>query len=187
MDRQLDERGSAILQRYREGLGMSVETNARVARCHGEGRLAGVVFEDGKAVEADILVACAGIQPNVEIAREAGLEVGRGVKVDSTMRTSDPDIFAGGDVAELPGSVSDLWAVSVAQGQVAAAAMFGREVAPAQPNTLVSLKLEGIDVKSYGLIEPGTTGQDATVAWVSFRRCSTFLKSRQAFRLKIER
>jgi NAD(P)H-nitrite reductase large subunit len=163
MDRQLDERGSAILQRYLEGLGMSVETNARVARCQGEGRLAGVVFEDGKVIEADILVACAGIQPNVEIAREAGLDVGRGVKVDSTMRTSDPDIFAVGDVAELPGSVSGLWAVSVAQGQVAAAAMFGREVAPAQPNTLVSLKLEGIDVKSYGLIEPATTSQEAIV------------------------
>ena len=109
------------------------------------------------------MVACAGVQPNVEIARQAGLEVGRGVKVDATMRTSDPDIFAIGDVAELPGSVSGLWAVSVAQGQVAAAALFGREVAPARPNTLVSLKMEGIDVKSYGLIEPGTADQEAIV------------------------
>lgn len=163
MDRQLDARGSAILQRYLEGLGMSVVTNARVERCYGERRLAGVLFEDGNAVEADIMVACAGVQPNVEIARQAGLEVGRGVKVDATMRTSDPDIFAIGDVAELPGSVSGLWAVSVAQGQVAAAALFGREVAPARPNTLVSLKMEGIDVKSYGLIEPGTADQEAIV------------------------
>lgn len=164
MDRQLDVPGSAILQRYLEGLGISVETNARVERCYGERRLAGVVFEDGKAVEADIMVACAGIQPNVEIALDAGLEVGRGVKIDSTMRTSDPNIFAIGDVAELPGSLSGLWAVSVAQGQVAAGAMFGREVVHAHSNTLVSVKLEGIDVKSYGLIKPATTGQEAIVA-----------------------
>jgi NAD(P)H-nitrite reductase large subunit len=109
------------------------------------------------------MVACAGVQPNVEIALDAGLEVGRGVKIDSTMRTSDPNIFAIGDVAELPGSLSGLWAVSVAQGQVAAAAIFGREEALAKPNTLVSLKLEGIDVKGYGLIEPATAGQEAIV------------------------
>lgn len=161
MDRQLDARGSAILQRYLEGLGVSVMTEVRVERCVGEGRLTGIALVGGETIPADILVACAGISPNLEIAREAGLAVGRGVKVDAMMQTSDPDIFAVGDVAELPGSVSGLWAVSTAQGRTAAAAVFGREVPYTEPNTLVSLKMDGIDVKSYGAIEPSGPDQEA--------------------------
>jgi NAD(P)H-nitrite reductase large subunit len=142
MDRQLDDTGSAILRRYLEGLGMTVVTEAILEGCYGEDRLAGVTLAGGQTIEADILIACAGIQPNVEIARDAGIEVNRGVKVDRAMRTSDPDIFAIGDVAELPGSISGLWAVSTAQARVAAAAVFGRDALYSDPNTLVSLKME---------------------------------------------
>jgi len=82
---------------------------------------------DGQVIEAEIVVACAGIRPNVGLAKQTGLAVDRGVKIDSAMRSSDPRIFTGDDLAELPGSISGLWAVSTAQRQIAAAALFGRE------------------------------------------------------------
>ncbi len=57
-------------------------------------------LDDGSAVEADAVLSAIGLRPHVDIAAEAGLEVGRGVKVDATGRTSDPHIYAIGDCAE---------------------------------------------------------------------------------------
>jgi NADPH-dependent 2,4-dienoyl-CoA reductase/sulfur reductase-like enzyme len=54
---------------------------------------------DVREVEADGVVAGIGIQPNVELARAAGLEVDDGIRVDGSLRTSQPDVFAAGDVA----------------------------------------------------------------------------------------
>jgi NAD(P)H-nitrite reductase large subunit len=160
MERQLDAKGSAILERYLAGLGIRVVTDVSGLTCRGDSRLETVQLADGEVMEAEIMVACAGIGPNAEIARDAGLEVERGVKVDRSMRSSDPDIFAVGDVAELPGSISGLWAVSTAQGRVAAAALFGRESSYSEPSTLVNLKMDGIDVKSYGLISASSAEQE---------------------------
>ncbi|NBC47378.1 MAG: FAD-dependent oxidoreductase [Gammaproteobacteria bacterium] len=62
-------------------------------------------FEDGGTLERDVVISAIGLKPNVELAARAGLDVGRGIKVDNTMRTSDPDIYAIGDCAELNGQV----------------------------------------------------------------------------------
>jgi prolyl-tRNA synthetase len=70
---------------------------------------------------AEIFLAATGIQPNIDLARAAGLEVRRGVIVDAGMRTSAADIFAAGDVCEFADEVPGLWAVAVEQARVAAA------------------------------------------------------------------
>jgi NADPH-dependent 2,4-dienoyl-CoA reductase/sulfur reductase-like enzyme/ferredoxin len=163
MDRQLDEKGSAILRTYLEGLGMTVRTGAKTKRCVGTSRVSGVELDDGTILAADIVVVCAGVQPNIEIARDAGLAVNRGVIVDRNMRTSDPLIFAAGDVAELPGAVSGLWAVSTAQARVAALSLFGKDASYTDPNTTVSLKMDGIDVKGFGRTAPEGPHQELLV------------------------
>ena len=152
MDRQLDEKGSAILRHYLEGLGMCVITSGKTKRCMGDSRVTSVELEDGTTVSADIVIVCAGVQPNIKIALEAGLSTGRGILVDAQMQTSDPLIYAAGDVAELPGAISGLWAVSTAQARVAAQSLFGLPATYADPNTTVSLKMDGIDVKGFGRI-----------------------------------
>jgi rubredoxin-NAD+ reductase len=62
-------------------------------------------FEDGRTMERDVVISAIGLKPNVELAARAGLDVGRGIIVDDTMRTSDPDIYALGDCAEHKGQV----------------------------------------------------------------------------------
>ena len=62
--------------------------------------LDGLRAVDGRALAADIVIVCAGITPNAELARDAGLVVGRGIVVDEAMRTSDSAVFACGDVAD---------------------------------------------------------------------------------------
>lgn len=59
-------------------------------------------LDDGARIEADIVLSAVGLRPNVKLAQEAGLDIGRGIKVNEFGQTSDPDIYAIGDCAEYP-------------------------------------------------------------------------------------
>ncbi|MCY1137707.1 FAD-dependent oxidoreductase [Actinoplanes sp. Pm04-4] len=94
-----------------------------------------VVLADGTRLPADVVVAGVGVTPNVALAAEAGLAVDNGVLVSSSLATSDPDIFAAGDIAHLEHAFLgrrirvEHWDVAIHTGQAAARAMLGREVA----------------------------------------------------------
>lgn len=60
----------------------------------------GLQLASGRRVKADLIMVSAGVRPNAELAAAAGLPVGRGIQTDSGLRTTDPDIFAAGDVVE---------------------------------------------------------------------------------------
>ncbi|NBC47173.1 MAG: FAD-dependent oxidoreductase [Gammaproteobacteria bacterium] len=64
-----------------------------------------IQFEDGRTIERDVVISAIGLKPNVDLAARAGLDIGQGIKVDDTMRTSEPDIYAVGDCAEHKGQV----------------------------------------------------------------------------------
>jgi 3-phenylpropionate/trans-cinnamate dioxygenase ferredoxin reductase component len=91
----------------------------------------GVELGDGTVVDADVVVVGIGVAPNVDLARAAGLEVDDGVLVDASLRTSDPDVFAVGDVANAEHPVLgrrirvEHWANALNQPAVAAKAMLG--------------------------------------------------------------
>lgn len=155
MDRELDEKGSRILQTFLTRIGIEVVTGASAEELLGEDRVREVRLTDGTTQPCDLFIACAGVRPNTDLAREAGLEVDRGVLVDESMRTSDPDIFAVGDVAERPGQIGGLWTVGTSQAEIASAAIFEIEREATPPPPLVSLKMEGIDVKGFGTKEAG--------------------------------
>lgn len=97
-----------------------------------EGNATGVVV-DGDEVEADLVILATGVRPNVELARDAGLEIAEsgGIKVDERMRTNDPDIYSAGDcistVNQLTGKSMYIPAGSLANrmGRVAATNMAG--------------------------------------------------------------
>ena len=67
-----------------------------------EVRADAAILTDGRRINADLVVAGIGVVPNVELAREAGLEVNDGIMVDEFLRTIDPDIYAIGDCARHP-------------------------------------------------------------------------------------
>ncbi|MFC3080372.1 NAD(P)/FAD-dependent oxidoreductase [Phenylobacterium terrae] len=94
---------SDFFKGYHETKGVAFELGCSVTGFVGDaGHITGVLLESGRIVPCDAAVVGVGVRPNDEIAREARLEVGRGVIVDLDARTSDPAIFAIGDVTERP-------------------------------------------------------------------------------------
>jgi hypothetical protein len=151
--RQLDPRGGFFLREYLQGLGLTITLQAETDAVRGDGRVQEVVLKDGRTLPCDLFLVATGITPNVALARDAGLAVGRGVIVDAEMRTSDPLIFAAGDVVEYHGQVYGLWPVAGEQAQIAAVnALGGHDVYQGSVPVTI-LKVVGVDLLSVGQIE----------------------------------
>ncbi|MEU8396701.1 FAD-dependent oxidoreductase [Nonomuraea sp. NPDC048892] len=94
----------------------------------------GVRLSSGERLSADLVVAGIGAAPEVGLARNAGLDVGQGIRTDASLRTSHPDVYAAGDVAEFLHPVYgrnirvEHWANALHGGPVAARSMLGQEV-----------------------------------------------------------
>ena len=110
----------------------------------GNGAVTGVILKDGSRIDADMVLVGVGITPNSQLAAEAGLKVDNGIVVDEHLRTSDPDIFAAGDVAHaynprLGRHIRvEHWANARRQGVTAAKAMLGQGAVDARPSYFFS-------------------------------------------------
>lgn len=94
---------SDFFKGYHEARGVKFELGCSVTGFEGkDGHVTGVRLADGRLVGCDAVVVGVGAHPNDEIAREAGLECTRGIVVDLEARTSDPAVFAIGDVTSRP-------------------------------------------------------------------------------------
>lgn len=161
MPRQLDERGSNVLISKIESLGAKVHLNKSARQIVGTEHVTAMQFVDGSELEVDMIVVSAGIRPRDELARECGLDLGPrgGVVVNDSLLTSDPDIYAIGEVALHRGMIYGLVAPGYEMADILAANLTGdsREFRGADLST--KLKLMGVDVASFGQYEA-----DASVA-----------------------
>ncbi len=161
MERQLDPSAGYLLQRAIENRGIKVMTRANTKAIVGNGRVEGVELADGTMLPCSLVVMAVGIKPNAALARDAGLATGRGITVDAGMRTSDPDIFALGECAEVGGQVYGLVAPLYEMARVAAARLAGDEQrAFAHSDTPTKLKVTGIDLYSVGDFAEGTDREE---------------------------
>ncbi len=163
MERQLDRTAGGMLQKSLEGKGLkfllSTQTSELVA---GEsGRVCAARFKDGTIIPADLVVMAAGIRPNVDLARSAGLQCNRGVLVSDTLQTFDPAIYAVGECAEHRGIAYGLVAPLFEQAKVCANHLahfgIGRYTGSV---TSTKLKVTGIDVFSAGDFQGGSDTED---------------------------
>ena len=162
--RQLDARGSQLLHKYLDGIGISIWTKAETAAVSANGRLEEVVLTDSRVTPADVLIVAAGISPNIDLARDAGLETNQGILVDAHMRTSDERIFAAGDAAEFPGQPVGLWPTAVDQGRVAGEGAVKRNLSTYAGTVPVTvLKVVGVDLTSVGRFEPRSDADQVIV------------------------
>ena len=93
MPRQIDAAAGAILKAQIAAMGIDVRTGCSVKSIAGTNRVEQVILSDGEAIDCDSVIICTGVRSNIELAREAGIAVGRGITVNDAMQTSDPDIY----------------------------------------------------------------------------------------------
>jgi NADPH-dependent 2,4-dienoyl-CoA reductase/sulfur reductase-like enzyme/rhodanese-related sulfurtransferase len=125
---------SRMAQKHMEEKGVVFRLSEQVARIEGEGKAQRVVTDKG-TIEADLVIVSVGVVPNSQLAKDAGLAVSArgGIIVDASMRTSDPDILAGGDCVEVKNLVTDqpmflpLGSMANRQGRVIGDNLAGRD------------------------------------------------------------
>ncbi|WP_406870038.1 nitrite reductase large subunit NirB [Thioclava sp. 'Guangxiensis'] len=156
MERQLDPAAGHLLQQALEARGIEVRCKANTKQILGTERVEGVELEDGTILDADLVVMAVGIRPNTGLAKEAGLEVNRGIVTDDQMRTSDAAIYSVGECVEVGGMVYGLVAPLYDMAKIAAANLAGAPIAGFKHvDTPTKLKVTGCDLYSVGQFGEG--------------------------------
>jgi len=150
MERQLDPSAGYLLQKDLERRGIRIHCKGATKAILGHDRVEAVLLEDGTVYDADLVCMAVGIRPEIRIATDAHLEIGRGVVVDDQMRTSDPTIYALGECVEHNKQLFGLVAPLYDQAKVLAATLMGAEAAFRPVQTATKLKVTGVDLFSAG-------------------------------------
>ena len=151
MERQLDAEAAAMVKGALERQGIEVLLEAKTAAIAGSTRAEGVSLADGRLIQADAVVMAAGIQPNTDLAKAAGLETRRGIVVDSGLQSSTPGIYAIGECAEVDGACCGLVEPAYRQAETLARRLSDKE-SPAYEADIAAtnLKVSGLPVFSAG-------------------------------------
>ena len=159
MPRQIDDTAAQRITEAVTGKGVNVMVGTEVrAILSRDDAVTGVQVE-GAELPCEMVVMAVGVKPNVELAKAAGIEVGRGITVDARQQTSAADIYAAGDAAEcidpLTGSrvVPAIWPVAVEQGEVAASNMVGIDSEFRSGLAMNAVEIAGIPLVSIGDFE----------------------------------
>jgi len=134
LQRVLGDRLAAVFADLHTAHGVTFRYRTQVIEVRGNGRVSAVVLSDGTVLPADVVLVAIGVSPNVALAEQSGLAVDNGVLVDHRLATSDPDIFAAGDIANqdhplLRARVRvEHWATALHSGPAAARAMLDHDV-----------------------------------------------------------
>ncbi len=153
LQRQLDAEGAQMLKNMLEAKGLKFLIGKKTEKIIKKENGLGLIFKDGTELDTEVMLVSAGIRPAVTLAKEAGLEVNKGIVVDDFMRTAIANVFACGDVAEHKGKLYGIWPVAKDQGYFCGTNVTGQGVS--YPGSFVStrLKVAGIEVASLGNIE----------------------------------
>lgn len=153
MGRQLDEGASQMLTDISRSNGIDIHAGVQIASIEGESSVTGVKLADGREFPAELVIVSAGVRANVGAAKNAGLDINRGIVVHADMSTSDENIFACGDCAEYEGINYAIWPQALEQGKVAGANAAG----DALTYTTVSagLSFHGMNTGLYAIGDNG--------------------------------
>lgn len=162
MERQLDPRAGELLKQAIESRGIEVVLNAESEAIQGRRKVTGLKLKDGRDIAADLVVMAVGIRPCVQLARDAGLDVGRGIVVGDDLATSAPDVYALGECAEHRGVCYGLVEPAYEQARVLARNLAGENARYTGSLLSTNLKVSGVSVFSAGDVL-GATNTDSIV------------------------
>ncbi|MHA4896371.1 molybdopterin-dependent oxidoreductase [Pedobacter sp. PWIIR3] len=154
MGRQLDTIGSQLLHEELSEKAIEIFYNDEVDRVLGEKHITGICLKSGLVIECESLVIAIGTVPNIELAKEAGIDCKRGVVVNEYLRTSESDIYAIGEIAEFKEALYGITAAAEQQAAVVSRYLCGDISGYYNGSLLMNiLKMEGLDLCSLGMAE----------------------------------
>jgi nitrite reductase (NADH) large subunit len=154
---QLDPPAGAILRSTLEKMGLHFHLGKSITTAVGVGKIEGVTLSDGTTEACDMLVISAGIRPNVEIAKQTGLTVERGIVVgDDLASVDDPSVFAIGECMQHRGQMYGLVTPGSEQAKVLAARLCSTkpDAVYSGSSTSTTLKVMGVDLVVLGQKDP---------------------------------
>ncbi|KPK30351.1 MAG: pyridine nucleotide-disulfide oxidoreductase [Nitrospira bacterium SG8_35_1] len=164
LPRQLDNEGATRLQHFFENMGFSFRLGTSTRKITGEEKVEGVLLENGDFVPTEMVIISAGVQSSLELARMLDVKTGKGIIVNKYMQTSQPEIYAAGDVIEFEGKTYGIWPAAMEQGRIAGINISGGKE-PYTGTTLSNiLKVAGIDLASAGEIDEDNRYESKVVA-----------------------
>ena len=153
LPRQLDVEGAKRLQGIMEKMGFSFRLGAKTEEIAGDDQVNGVLLQDGETLSSEMVIISAGVRPNMELAKNLGLDLDKGIKVDEHLQTNRADIYAAGDVAEFKGMPYGIWPAAMEQGKIAGNNMAGGDMVYEGTVMANTLKVVGVDLASAGNID----------------------------------
>ena len=151
MERQLDASAAKLLQAHLERAGVRVLLSAQTESIVGDGRVNAVRLKDGRQIPAQLVVMAAGIVPNLDLPKAAGLPCERGVLVNDTLQTFDPRVYAVGECVQHRKAVYGLVAPLYEQAAVCANHLAGHGIGRYSGSVVhTRLKVTGVELFSAG-------------------------------------
>ena len=157
----LDEAESELVENGLKKEGVVVHHHAELKEIRGRGHVESIVLADGTVLRCDLVAYAIGITPRLELARQAGLAIDRGILVDENMRTNVADVYAAGDVAQVydPRSghsvLDSLWGTARDQGSIAGLNMAGQHEAYVKSVPSNVTRLAGLTTTIIGAVGSG--------------------------------
>jgi NAD(P)H-nitrite reductase large subunit len=157
----LDDYESRIIERRLQEEGVTLYFHSELAEIMGKGRVNGIKMKDGRTLRCDIVAYAIGIQPRMELARDAGISVDRGILTDEYLQTNAENIFAAGDVAQVydPSSgrsvIDSLWHLARDQGHTAGLNMTGERKTYVRNVPFNVTRLAGLTTTIIGSVGQG--------------------------------
>lgn len=142
-----------------EGFDLRLSTELAEIVDDGNGRVGAVVTNTGDRIDCELVGLTAGVSPNIDLAKDAGVPTGRGILVDWSLRSEVPGVFAAGDCAEIVTEgdgrnlLQQVWYTGKMQGRVAAEAMLGGDVQYDPGTWYNSAKFLDLEYQTYGMVQ----------------------------------
>lgn len=164
MPRQLDEAASLRVQKLMTDRGVKLYLGVGTEEISGDGQASGIKLNNGQWLPADLVLLSTGVKPNLELAQAAGINIDRGIVVDTGMRTSASDVYAAGDVAQVGDRLIGLWSVSTDMGNVAGANAAGDWLEYKEP--VISTMLAAFDHEIFSIGEVNLPAEECRITEV---------------------
>ncbi|MFX0037765.1 MAG: FAD-dependent oxidoreductase [Candidatus Heimdallarchaeota archaeon] len=155
LPRQLDEECAYMLKEEIENRGIKVVLDAITEEILGNGRVTGIKLKSGKKLNADIVLIQAGIQPTIDLAKEAKIQTNRGIIVNEFLETNQKSVYAVGDCIEYNNQIWGIIPACMEQSKIVAASALNLQKVNYKGTTPKNtLKIVGLELTSMGVIEP---------------------------------